>query len=422
MTDKRPARVAPGGARDVISAAPLPATGLAQGARDPRLDFFRGLCLLMIFVNHVPGTIYENFTSRNFGLSDSAEGFVFMSGCAVALAYGPRLTEGITLATLFKGWGRAWKLYLVHLFTTVWAMAIVAAAVLWFGADEVLKNNSFVMMWRQPVEVTLGVATLGHQFGYVNILPIYAVLMLAAPLLVRAGQRSPLLLLGASILFWVLTGETKLNLPNYPQPGGWFFNPFAWQLIFTLGILTGLGLRSGQRFVPVRGWLVALCVLWLLFALIWVQDKTVMAYMNARLAQLVDMGVPPLVAGIDKTFVSVPRLLHFMALAYVLSSLGLVTRIAGARLAAPIRQVGRQGLPIFAAGTVLAILAQTVRDLFATGLVVDTALVVGGLYLQWALAWAREWRPTFGGGTPPGDQGRAPSARFGLTVAPSIAR
>ena len=55
--------------------------------RDPRLDFFRGLCLAMIFINHVPGQIYETFTSRNFGFTDAAEGFVFMSGAAAGLAY-----------------------------------------------------------------------------------------------------------------------------------------------------------------------------------------------------------------------------------------------------------------------------------------------------------------------------------------------
>lgn len=60
--------------------------GIAPG-RDARLDMFRGLALLMIFINHVPGTAWENFTSRNFGFSDAAEAFVFMSGVAAGLAY-----------------------------------------------------------------------------------------------------------------------------------------------------------------------------------------------------------------------------------------------------------------------------------------------------------------------------------------------
>ncbi|GGO57580.1 OpgC protein [Roseovarius pacificus] len=68
--------------------------------RDPRLDFFRGLCLVTIYGNHLPGTVYEHLTSRNFGLSDAAEGFVFMSGCAVALAFSSgsmrQMNEGLS--------------------------------------------------------------------------------------------------------------------------------------------------------------------------------------------------------------------------------------------------------------------------------------------------------------------------------------
>lgn len=32
--------------------------------RDTRIDVFRALALLTIFINHVPGTIFEHFTHR----------------------------------------------------------------------------------------------------------------------------------------------------------------------------------------------------------------------------------------------------------------------------------------------------------------------------------------------------------------------
>ncbi len=60
--------------------------------RDPRLDVLRGLALVMIFINHTPGTVFENWTTRNFGFSDSAEGFVLMSGIAAGMAYGKFFT------------------------------------------------------------------------------------------------------------------------------------------------------------------------------------------------------------------------------------------------------------------------------------------------------------------------------------------
>ena len=42
------------------------------GARDHRIDILRGLALVSIFINHIPGNVLEPFTHKNFGLSDSA--------------------------------------------------------------------------------------------------------------------------------------------------------------------------------------------------------------------------------------------------------------------------------------------------------------------------------------------------------------
>ena len=69
---------------------PPPPPPLLPG-RDHRIDFLRGLALVMIFINHIPGTAYESYTSRNFGFSDAAEGFVLISGISAALAYSARL-------------------------------------------------------------------------------------------------------------------------------------------------------------------------------------------------------------------------------------------------------------------------------------------------------------------------------------------
>ena len=91
----------------------------APSTRDPRLDVFRGICLVMIFINHVPGNIYENLTSRNFGFSDAAEGFVLMSGIAAGLAYSMDFNlPGRIWTGLARVWRRVWTLYMVHLVTT----------------------------------------------------------------------------------------------------------------------------------------------------------------------------------------------------------------------------------------------------------------------------------------------------------------
>ncbi|WBL33377.1 OpgC domain-containing protein [Sinirhodobacter sp. HNIBRBA609] len=366
--------------------APLP-----TGARDPRLDFFRGLSLVMIYLNHVPGTIYEMLTSRNFGHSDAAEAFVFMSGVAAALAYGPKLKDGLNIPAFRKIWGRSWLLYMVHIVTAMLAIAIVATAAKWYGGEALLTRNAFKPLTQDPLAFLIGIATLGHQLGYVNILPMYAALLLAAPFLIRLGQRNPMGLLGFTIGFWVLTGMLRLNLPNYPFEGGWFFNPFAWQLLFSLGILTGLALRKGERFVPVKRGLIWPAVAWLGFCAIWVKSDYLMATLGHVSWQLRQWDVPFFLVDFDKTFVSGPRLLHILALAYVLSLPGIVPTIAASRVMTPVRLMGRHGLPVFAMGTVLAILAQAIKEVHPGGFVQDSVLILGGLGLQYGFARTREW-------------------------------
>jgi hypothetical protein len=150
---------------------PEPASPRRPGSpRDPRLDVFRGLALVMIFINHVPGTVYETLTSRNFGLSDAAEGFVLMSGIAAGLAYGRGMARRPHWPTVGRIWHRAWTLYLVHLLTVACAIAIAAATARWFGQTRLLFANELAVLFRDPTGFLIGVPLLTHQLGYLNIL------------------------------------------------------------------------------------------------------------------------------------------------------------------------------------------------------------------------------------------------------------
>lgn len=368
-----------------------PGVPIRGAGRDPRIDVFRGLALVMIFINHVPGTIYELFTSRNFGFSDAAEAFVLMSGVAAGLAYGPMFAQGVGRHGISRVWGRAWTLYIVHLATTAWALGISAGAALFFGVTRMIEINNIGPLLRDPLAVLVGIPLLGHQLGYVNILPLYAVLLLAVPLFLLLGLRRPGLLLGLSLLLWIAAGQFRLNLPNFPNPGGWFFNPFAWQLLFVIGLLTGLAMKQGERFVKIRLWLVLLCAAYLIMALLWVQWPPAGRLGRVVLADLYHAGWPFYIVGFDKTFLTLPRLLHILALAYLLSALPVVQRFCASRAAAPLALMGRHGLAVFALGTVLSILLQALKAGGLGGLAWDTVLILGGLAAQLALAAAREW-------------------------------
>ncbi len=369
---------------------PDPSKASAPSRRDRRIDMLRGMALMMIFINHIPGTVYESYTSRNFGFSDAAEGFVLISGISAALAY----SAGLRARPLWPGvariWGRAWVLYLVHLFVMAWVIGIAAGVERFTGNPEMMSQNNLQYLQSDLPGVLVGIPILTHQLGYVNILPLYAVLLLAAPGLILAASRWPGATLAGAIAVWVLAGLFRLDLPNFPTKGGWFFNPLAWQILFVLGILTGLAIRRGARFVAVRGWLVVFSAGYLLLSLAWLKIPALTEAGNAWLGWVSTQGVPFFIRDFDKTYVALPRLLHILSLAYLLSVWPLIRDLANSPIMAPFVLLGRQALPVFAFGTILSTAVQAAKTLTPESIIIDGVMIALGLALQLALAWARD--------------------------------
>lgn len=344
----------------------------ARRPRDPRIDAFRGLALVMIFIDHVPGNPYEGWTIRNWGFSDAAEGFFVMSGVAAGIAYSgrflaPELARHGLWEAVAPMWKRAWTLYLVHLFLTVWAIGIFVWGAQTFYAPELLEKINLRQLFENTRETLLGFPTLGHQLGYVNILPAYSVLLLAGPAMIWLGLRRPWLLAALSAALWVAAGLWRLNLPNYPNPGGWFFNPVAWQAVFVTGLLTGIFLRRGERFVPKSPWLLTAALGVLLFVLAWRYVPELGPWLNRQMARAGAAGVPFNFVSHDKTFLAAPRLIHVLALVYVLSYPDWIRRACASALGAPFRLLGRQGLLVFSAGTLMALFCQVLMTADGSG-------------------------------------------------------
>lgn len=367
----------------------------ASSARDLRLDVFRGLALVMIFINHTPGTVFENLTSRNFGFSDAAEGFVLMSGSAAALAYAKFFAgPGPYWAGTGRMWRRVWTLYQVHIVTTVIAVGIAAATALWFGGFEMMQKNVVSASYKKPLQYMIGIPLLTHQLGYANILPLYAVLLFAGPVLLWSALRWPLRTMAVSVLVWALVARFWINFPAFPNKGGWFFNPLSWQLLFVLGLLIGIKLKQGQRLVPVRRDLLALAVAWLLVGLGVAQLPAIQDEFGHVLWFVQDrLNLPWFVMAFDKTYLSGPRLTHALALAYVLSAFPAVRQACAHRLAAPFALLGRNGLAVFGFGVVLCYTANGIKTVLPASFALDLAVISAGVLLMLALAWSKEaWR------------------------------
>lgn len=355
----------------------------SRPSRDYRIDFWRGLALLTIFVNHVPGNLLGHLTHRNWGVSDSAELFVFIAGFSAALAYFGKFLADPLVAT-GRVLQRAWRLYSAHI------VLLVVAVALFFGAAMALRDVHWAeaygldMLSTEPIRAFVGLATLGHQLGYFNILPLYVVLFLLLPALMLLAARSLVLALAAASILYVWSHVEGVRLPSYPADGGWFFEPLRWQLLFAIGFTAGALYRDGRP-VPFHplAYAAALAV--------------VAAGAVVALAGLFPENVPPGPAflwSFDKSGLGLPRLAHVLALIYVVAHApyGLFDRMI-ARLGpdSALVRIGRHGLAMFCLGSILAVLGQIAVRAGGDALDLGTLIVILGIGLHIAAAHGLDW-------------------------------
>ena len=319
-------------------------------AKPPRIgcvDFWRGGVLIVILADHIPGNLLEWATPRNFGLSDSAEAFVFLSGLSVGMIYGPR-AAAIGLASV--AWNcarRALKLYGVHLALTVAAVLIFAAAYRLTGVEDLIAPHGRSVVFASPASALAGVALLSHQLGYFNILPLYIALMLWVPVALALGLRSPWLALSVSAAVYFAARAFGLRLPNWPEPGAWFFNPFAWQLVFTAGVVAAMFWPSGP---PRRPALVLICGAGVVACALAATDALWLApgLREALFAHL----------DVAKQDLGLARLAHFAALAYLAAVVPSFAKVVESPVGRAVQRLGRHSLTVFAVGSIAAALGQ----------------------------------------------------------------
>jgi hypothetical protein len=348
------------------------------------VDFWRGLALLSIFINHIPGFTFEQLTHRNLGLSDSAELFVFLAGWSLR-----RLADGVTenfgLGRLVLRLGaRAVTLYAAQILITMVAIAMIAAAALFLENPLLLEWHNAAAVFQDPVLAHVGLVLLTHQLGFFDILPLYVTLMLGSPALAVIHHLQPRLVLPLSVVIYAASLAFEINLPTWPVEGSWYFNPFAWQLIFVLGF-TLAGQSSARvavdrhRFAFRAGGAVLLAMGLVLVKTGWSPDPTRVPW-------------PPLFFIFDKTYATPARLLHFLALVAAFGG----TFFLAARYLGPVARffsmLGRNSLNVFCVGSVLSIAAQILRFWLGGAIVVDFAILLAGVAVLGSTAWLSELR------------------------------
>jgi hypothetical protein len=218
-----------------------PANAAPKPHYDNRIDFFRGLSLIFIFINHIPGNFFAIFTSRTYTLFDSAEVFMFLAGYSAALGYYGLVPFGLQ-AFARKALSRARTILVYHM---VLVGLLMTAASLLVSAGIRTDLEVFLdKIESEPFQVLIGLPTLAFQAPLLDILPMYVVVILLAPFLVWLRAQSELALLAASGLLWMFAAQFFPAIPTITYDIDWMFNPFCWQFLFAIGLAFGWRTRT----------------------------------------------------------------------------------------------------------------------------------------------------------------------------------
>jgi hypothetical protein len=376
------------------------ATTLPPGKRDPRLDFFRGIGMLIIFTAHMPGNWWTLWIPARFGFSDATEIFVFCSGMASAIAFG-RVFER-------KGWPmgtarivfRMWQVYWSHiaLFLAVAVSMVWLNSVTWIEEYDYVGFMNLWFFFDDPSSQLPGLMTLTYVPNYFDILPMYLVLLALIPVVVGLKQLAGVKAAAGLIIgLWLLTQFGLMGLPAEPWSDRvWFFNPFGWGLIFFSGFFLGAGWIKAPAARPWMLWAAAA------FLLVSVPFAYFRIHQNVEWIAYVRTEVIGFL--IAKTEFGLFRYLHFIALAYLaVASVG----PAGVRLIADglwggfvrmIMTVGQQSLAIFLMGMYAARLYGAALDhIGINGFTMAAANLIGWAMLivtAYVVTWfkSQPWR------------------------------
>jgi hypothetical protein len=340
--------------------------------------------MFIIFIAHADVNPWNAWIPARFGFSSGTELFVFCSGLASALAFGSVFEKrGFWLGTA-RIVHRLWQVYWAQIGVVLVVIGVMFAAENLFPGEG-LDTDPLPDLLRDPATAVAGLLTLRWLPGYLDILPMYLVILGLVPVMMAAATLHRLLPLALSLTLYALAWTTGLNLTGNPWTGfGWFFNPFAWQLIF----FTGFGFGMGWLKAPALGerrWLAPAAAIVAISVPLtfWGFHQAVPALEHLHAAIL---------PGNEKSDLHWLRYVHFLALAYLVLSLVEPHRarlMQGAAMV--VVRVGRQSLATFLTSLVAARAASLVFHLLGTGPLVSLAINLAGIAIVIATATIVGW-------------------------------
>lgn len=331
-------------AREPVATRPA----VSRPPRDLRLDFFRGVMQLFIFVAHVPGVITAVLLHRNFGFSDSSELFVLASGYTLGSVFTLKMLRDGYRAAATDLLGRTWRLYRRHLVISVMFMLLVLATSLAVDGRDYVREIRLDALLAQPLEALARLALLDYQPKYLEILPLFVVLTPLILLVLAIPQRFWWVPLALSLCVYAAVQLFEIAPVTWPSGEMWVFDPYSWQLLFVIGVLLGRAGLIGAVRLPRDPALLWGALAFLLFAAVQALPGSLNYFLGFGLPVFLEETLQPL---LDKRHLAPLAAIHALVLSFVAIRLfapqGSFFR---GRITGLIAEVGRHSLEVFCLG------------------------------------------------------------------------
>lgn len=363
---------------------------LPISGRDHRLDLFRGIANWAIFLDHIPNNVVAWITIRNYGFSDAAELFIFMSEYMTSLVCTNIMRRRGFVAGMSWLMKRVWQLYVAHIFLFVLYAAMIGHIAQSYDNPTLINEFNIAGLVSNPFDVLTQGLLLRFKPLNMDVLPLYIVLLAGILPILWLMLRLPDATMLGSLYLYLAARHFGWNLSAYPE-GAWYFNPFTWQLLFVLGAWFAVGgAKRSRRLIRSRS-LLYVGVVYLLFSFAMTMAGHIPNLANEFPKWLFDAFNPN-----DKTDLAPYRVIHFAFIALLATRL-LPVNWSGLQcsILQPLIKCGEQSLHVFCSGIILSFLAHFVLESGSQTVLAQILVSVAGLSIMTAIAYFASWSKTF---------------------------
>ncbi|SCB33559.1 hypothetical protein GA0061098_1006135 [Bradyrhizobium shewense] len=359
---------------------------LPEKGRDLRLDLFRGVANWAIFLDHIPDNVVNWVTTRNYGFSDAADLFVFISGYTASFVYARMMLERGFLVGATRLTKRVWQLYVAHIILFVIYIASISYLALRFGDSEMINEFNVAGLVDNATETLRQGLFLRFKPLNLDVLPLYIVLMGLFPPVLWFMLRKPDLTMVLAIVLWLAARHFGWNLNAYPA-GQWYFNPYCWQVLFVFGAWCAMGgARRSMTLInaPIT---LYLCLGYLLFALVMTMAGRFPTFGGMFPEWLFSAFNPN-----DKTNLAPYRFLHFVVIVIMVIRFvpkewpGLEWKVFD-----PLIVCGQQSLAVFCVGVFLSFVGHFELSMSSGSLLAQIFVSVAGIAIMTTVAYYISW-------------------------------